>query len=41
MLAEIILLRLEAVIRGSRETAVVTSSRFVPICRVMAFKHDK
>ncbi len=38
MLAEIILLKLEAAVRASHETVPFTHSRFVPICRGMVFK---
>lgn len=41
MLAEIVLLRLEAALRGAHETAPLTHSRFVPICRGMPFKHSR
>jgi len=38
MLAEIILLRLDAVLRAMPEAGSVTKSRFVPICPGMVFK---
>ncbi len=41
MLAEIILLQLEAALRASDETASFTRSRFVPICRNMVFKQSR
>lgn len=44
MLAEIILLRLEAFLRasqGMQDTTPCTQSRFVPICRGMAFKQSR
>lgn len=41
MLAEIILLRLEAAVRAAHEAAPFTQSRFVPICHGMAFKHSR
>jgi hypothetical protein len=41
MLAEIMLLRLEAALRTSHETAPFTHSHFVPICRGMMFKHSR
>ncbi len=41
MLAEILLLRLEAVLRASDETAPFAHSRFVPICRGMVFKASR
>jgi hypothetical protein len=41
MLAEIILLRLEAALRVSHEAPPFTRSRFVPIRRGMAFKHSR
>ena len=41
MLAEILLLRLEAALRTSHEFAPFTHSRFVPICRGMVFKRSR
>jgi hypothetical protein len=38
MLAEIILLRVEAALRAMHEAASATKSRFVPICPGMVFK---
>jgi hypothetical protein len=38
MLAEIILLRLDAALRAMQEAASATKSRFVPICPGMVFK---
>ena len=38
MLAEIILLRLDAALRSMQEVASATKSRFVPICPGMVFK---
>ncbi|MGA2895736.1 MAG: hypothetical protein ABSE22_22985 [Xanthobacteraceae bacterium] len=41
MLAEILLLRLEAALHAAHETAPFTASRFVPICRNMVFKRSR
>lgn len=41
MLAEIVLLRLEAALRAAQDTLPLTHSRFVPVCRGMAFKHSR
>jgi len=41
MLAEIVLLRLEAALRAAQDTAPFTRSRFVPICPGMLFKHSR
>jgi hypothetical protein len=41
ILAEIILLRLEAAIRASCDTLPFTHSRFVPICLGMPFKRSR
>ena len=41
MLAEILLLRLEAALRTPHEFAPFTHSRFVPICRGMVFKRSR
>ncbi|MFY9693583.1 MAG: hypothetical protein WA776_21600 [Xanthobacteraceae bacterium] len=41
MLAEIVLLRLEAALRAAQEPTPFTRSRFVPICQVMLFKRGR
>ena len=41
MLAEIVLLRLEAALRAAQNPLSFTHSRFVPICRGMVFKHSR
>jgi hypothetical protein len=41
MLADIMLLRLEAAIRATRDTTPFTDSRFVPIRPGMGFKRSR
>jgi hypothetical protein len=41
MLAEIVLLRLEAALRAAHDILPFTQSRFVPICRGMVFKESR